>query len=74
MLWLPLEYLEKSIMVNNAEISLYLILLKSKLMFFILKGLKELQNDILSIIRLRSLFYSMQVYVSLHFFPILSEN
>ena len=53
MLWLPLEYLKKSIMVarKNTVIWLYLILMKSKLMFFFtLKGLKELQNYILSII------------------------
>ena len=76
MLWLPLEYLKKSIMVarKNTAIWLYLILMKSKLMFFYIKGIKGAPKLHFKHYSLRSLFYSMQVYVSLHFTSILSEN
>ena len=37
-------------------------------------ALKELQNPILRTILMSSLFYSIQVYTSLYFLPILLEN
>ena len=68
----PLKLCVGFSILDSVSFSLKLIFLFKKCMDSL--TLKVLRNRISRIIRLRSLFCSIRVYVSLHFLPILLEN